>query len=650
MIAARFVFCVHHHQPVDNFDHVIQKVCEDAYLPFIEAMERHPSIKFCAHYSGPLLEWIEKNLLDLFIRISGLVERGQMELLTGGFYEPSFSMIPDDDAAGQIEKMTQYLRKKFRVEPQGIWLAERVWEPHFPSLLARTGLRYTVLDDSHFLAAGLRDEQLYGHYITEDRGSLFRIFPSKERLRYAIPFQEPRATMESLRRHPDGATVVYADDGEKFGSWPGTKKHVYEDGWLEKFLSLIEEVRTVTFSEALKDPSQGRIYLPACSYREMSEWSLLDQSRGDYESLKQDLESRGRYDAARPFLLGGMWRNFRVKYPEANLMYGRMLDVSRKVAASGSRAAREELFRAQGNCAYWHGIFGGLYLPHLRDVVYRHLIQAENEIGEGESGVQGIDLDLDGQEEMRLTNPALNLFVSPQRGGQILELDVRKRSINLGATLTRRREHYHERILQGVRATGSAAELERHLHFDAHLRTSLVDHFFPPGAKDPSCGNDIGDFVGGAYAGRAGRREGRIVASLSREGRVGDMAVRVEKEILLPEEEGSFQVTYTIRAAQDLPVTFAVEFNIALLNPKGFEAAERGGVTFRIRDDWRNLGLEFSAPASAGFWVYPVRTVSQSESGFDLIYQGTAVVPRWNLVLAADRPWTGVVTFKADAR
>ena len=47
-----------------------------------------------------------------------------------------------------------------------------------------------------------------------------------------------------------------ADDGEKFGMWPGTNKHVYENGWLDKFLNAIEEnsdiVETTTFSEVLE--------------------------------------------------------------------------------------------------------------------------------------------------------------------------------------------------------------------------------------------------------------------------------------------------------------------------------------------------------------------------------------------------------------
>lgn len=654
-----FIFCVHNNQPVDNFDEVFQRGFEDAYLPFLEAMKRHPALKFCAHYSGPLLEWIARNRLDLFMLIRNMVDAGRLELLSGGFYEPIFSMLPEEDALGQVEMMNEFLRKNFGVEPQGLWLPERVWEPHLPTLLAKTGLRYTVIDDFHFRATGLRDEELYGHYVTEDRGAVFNIFPCKERLRYAIPFESPQATVEYLRRYPDEAALVYADNGEKFGIWPETKKHVYEDGWLERFLSAIEGVRTTTFSEALQQPARGRIYLPTCSYREMGEWALMTQSRAEYEALREDLKRQGRFESAKPFLVGGFWRNFLVKYPEANLMYGRMLSVSERVAESSSRKAREELYRAQCNCAYWHGVFGGLYMPHLRDSVYRHLILADNEVESKTFGTRMVDLNLDGQEEVRLTNKTLNLFIAPALGGQILELDVRPRAINLGATLARRPESYHADVIlrpgsrPGVRSIHEKygpkePELEKHLRYDPHLRTSLVDHFFAADKTAGDCDGDQGDFVEGVYAGKAAKQGTMLAATYARDGRVLGVPVRVEKKITLREDATSFQAAYDVHAREPLEVLFAVEFNIAALNPEGFGRPE--GDVLRVRDAWHDLDLEFLASSAAGYWVYPVRTVSNSEAGFELNYQCTAVVPYWKLRLGPDRPWSGVITFKVEAR
>ena len=65
-------------------------------------------------------------------------------------------------------------------------------------------------------------------------------------------------------------------------------------------------------------------------------------------------------------------------------MHKKMLYVSKKVNSAfkvndiKGEAAKKELYRSQCNCAYWHGLFGGLYLNYLRHAVYKHLILAEN--------------------------------------------------------------------------------------------------------------------------------------------------------------------------------------------------------------------------------------------------------------------------------
>ena len=56
----RFVLGLHNHQPVGNFDHVIEDAYVRAYLPFIEVMKDYPDISFAVHNSGILWDWLEK--------------------------------------------------------------------------------------------------------------------------------------------------------------------------------------------------------------------------------------------------------------------------------------------------------------------------------------------------------------------------------------------------------------------------------------------------------------------------------------------------------------------------------------------------------------------------------------------------------------
>ena len=423
-------------------------------------------------------------------------------------------MIPSRDRVGQIRAYTRWLQNRLGATIRGLWCPERVWEQEFTRDLADAGIDYTILDDFHFKAAGMTDAQLSGHLLTEDEGRLVSVFPGSERLRYPIPFAAPEQTIEHLAKmaeeHPD-AIAVFGDDGEKFGTWPETKKHVYDDGWLRRFFDALvanqEWIHVTTPAEAIDHvPPIGKIYLPDCSYREMTEWALPTEQLVEYERLAHEMHDDPRWPALRRFVRGGFWRNFKVKYPEANEMYARMMSVSRRLQEAVESArrrsgklleqARTELYRGQCNCGYWHGAFGGIYLPHLRNAVYHHLIAADNLLdrvaGKPETWIEAVaeDFDFDARQEVRLANNRLIAMVAPSRGGQMTGLDVRSICHNLLATLTRQPEAYHRKVLAGAhqddgqvasihdRVVFKQPNLDQRLQYDDHPRKSLLDLFY----------------------------------------------------------------------------------------------------------------------------------------------------------------------------
>ncbi len=205
-----------------------------------------------------------------------------------------------------------------------------------------------------------------------------------------------------------------------------------------------------------------------------------------------------------------------MKYAETGEMYARMMQVSRRLktaidggagVAGGTSGdlidqARTALYRGQCNCSYWHGAFGGVYLPHLRNAVYQQLIIADNLLdrvsGRGESYVEATaeDFNFDGRQEIQLANGRLLALIAPSRGGQIYELDVRSICHNLLATLTRRPEAYHRKILAGNDGRNDVAgisdkvvfkhaNLDQRLQYDATPRKSLLDHFYDPAPLSP---------------------------------------------------------------------------------------------------------------------------------------------------------------------
>jgi alpha-amylase len=707
----RLILALHNHQPIGNFDHIFQQAFDDSYRPFLDVFGRYPSLKMSLHTSGSLMEWLVVRHAEYVDRLAELVDQGRVEILGGAYFEPILAMIPSRDRIGQIRSYTRWLQNRLGATIRGLWVPERVWEQSFTRDLVDAGIEYTLLDDFHFKSVGLNESQLTGHLLTEDEGRVLSIFPGSERLRYTIPFGTPQETIDYLggiaAQHPN-AVVVFGDDGEKFGTWPETRKHVYDDGWLVRFFDALVQneswIQITTLAEAFDNvPPVGKIYLSDCSYREMTEWALPTEKLVDYQRIESEMRDDPRWQSVRPLIRGGFWRNFKVKYPEADEMYSRMMMVSRRLqetldaAAAGDpvkaelvEQARAELYRGQCNCSYWHGAFGGIYLPHLRNAVYQHLIAADNlldqAIGRPETWIEAAadDFNFDARQEVRLSNDKLLALLAPSRGGQLVELDVRRVPHNLLATLARRPEAYHRKVLagDGQPAHGVASihdrvvfkqpGLDQRLQYDDHARKSLIDLFYDldvtPEAVALGTAPQRGDFIGGIYEARIRRNPDRIQVQLLRDGTAGGVPLRITKGLTLDAGSSTLQVAYLLEnLPADQPLHFAVEMNFAglpanaygrnftdiegkLLGQLGSKLNMANVFGLGLCDEWLHLdvGLKMSRPTN--FWTFPVETVSQSEGGFELVHQSVVVMPHWVVEADKEGRWSVTMQMSLDAR
>lgn len=621
------LICVHNHQPVGNFGWVYEEAYKRAYLPFLDALEAHPGIRLTLHYSGSLLDWIMKNHPEFIKRIKRFVEMGTVEILGGGYYEPIFSIIPGEDRIGQIKCLTSAIKRCFGFIPNGCWLPERVWEPDVIKSFTKARITYTIVDDTHFRSApgiDVRDGEILGYYVTEEEGFKLFIFPSSKTLRYYIPFKLPDETIKLLReiaRRDLPTCITFADDGEKFGFWPHTYKWVYEEGWLERFFKELEAnmdwINFSTFNEYINHVGpMGRVYLPQGSYDEMMEWS------------------------------GGYFKNFLVRYPEANNMHKKMLYVSDKISHHSPavtshqkmkvKKAIIELYKGQCNCAYWHGVFGGLYLRHLRQAVYSHLIESEKLIEESRylrsspnkfRQIDIFDFDKDGYNEIILESSSLNVYIDPADGGSLFELDYKPNALNLLDTITRREEIYHKKIKErlgqkeeracqplSIHDIGGIKEagLESNLIYDRYKRNSLLDHLLPDGIglEDFMSGDykALGNFIGSSYQYKIHKNS------------ISLMHNELTKSIKLIQPAG-LEVDYRVKKYAGL--RFGVEFNIALQDPDFNFAGKlenRYGVILNDRDRQFRLEYQFNIPVD--IWHYPIETLSWSERGLEKTYQG----------------------------
>lgn len=700
---------IHAHQPCGNFEHVLEECYQRSYLPFLELLAQHPSIHIGLHYSGPLLLWMEANHPEYFDSIRALVARGQIELVGGGFYEPILVSIPTADQREQVVRLASYVEEHFGKRPSGAWLAERVWEPQLPSILAPAEVWYTLVDDIHFLSAGFEPQELFGTYVAEDRGYNIRLFPGQKALRYLIPFGTVPNVIAYLKEcaalHPGGVAAM-GDDLEKFGVWPGTASHCYKDGWLESFFAALEEnadwLCVCAPGEYLANHAPlGRADLPTASYTEMMEWALPTRVRQRYNALLHEFHGRPEVLS---FLRGGSWRGFFRKYPEANLLNKKMLRVSARLAAAhprraGSKAAaelaeaRELLHRAQCNDAYWHGIFGGLYAPHLRTELWRSLIRAETTADRLAAGgsiprIELVDYDSDGANELVFTAPEYQALLKPSDGGTLAALDFRLAGATLINSIQRRPEAYHARLRDADKGHAAGAisiheqtrvkepNLERFLQYDRWprhaFRLLLFDPSRTPADYEALRLEEDSGIAGGVYSivnsgpceaelHLAAQQPAKDVSAATMAGKIA-----VTKRYSFGPAPYGFEVMCEIElrsaAAEELRMAAGIESIINLLapsepdrffeTPAGAQNLRFSGVLpapmLHVQDGWQRLRVTLHAPAANEFWMAPIETVSESEDGFERVYQGSQILALWRPVLAPDRPWSARLVWRIE--
>ena len=698
---------LHNHQPVGNFGWVIADAYEHAYQPLVAALERHPHVRLGLHYSGPLLDWLAAERPDFLDRLGRLVRAGQVELLGGGYYEPVLAALPERDRLAQLGRMADAIEQIGGRRPSGAWLAERVWEPDLPVSLVDSGYRWTILDDAHLRAASVDESRLWGTYLTEDQGRLLTIFASDQGLRYRLPFGTVEDAIDYLREHAtEGGELLgmMGDDGEKFGSWPETYEHCWGAGqWMDRFFRALGDntdwLRLVTPTEWLeRERPIGRAYIPTSSYAEMGEWALPAAEGLAFEAVRLRVE-REHLPEAR-WLRGGFWRNFQVKYREINELHKQMLRASAKVAELGPGGiaadgqildrARHELLQGQSNDCYWHGVFGGIYITHMRLATYEHLIAAEDladargrAAGQPVDRIVRADTDLDGSAEILVTSPGQVVVIDPDGGAGIGSWDIRPVRHALAAVMRRRVEAYHQRLIEADAATAESLGPGPHqattvpdggsvpsihdvvrvrepglagrLHYDAYERRLGLVHLVAPGtsatAFEEARAEELSDAHTGPYDVVELGEAGVVLARTTCLSAGGE--VRVEKRFTFVGDRRAPAIglactvtnTGTTRVSADL----AIEWPVMLLgggsNPAAWYEldgqrtphdgrAEHPAVRHLASgNDYIGIALDTSFEPAAAVWWAPIETVSNSEFGFERTYQGSALVAVWPIRL-----------------
>ena len=695
----------HFHQPVDNFQWVIEDCFKKAYGPLIDNIYKFPEIKVTLHFSGNLLEWFLENKPEFIKKLKAMAKRGQIEIIGGGYYEPMFAIIPHRDRIAQMKKLSNLIKKEFGLDVKGAWLSERVWEPSYPSFLNEVGLKYIIVDDNHLRSCGLAEEDTFYTYVTEDEGKTLRIFPINEELRYLTPWKPTYLSIDYLRKAADengDRVVLLISDAEKMGVWGSTHEICYVEGqghwdgddrkpFIPAFFEQIVKnnwIKSITLSEyMLLYPAKSLLYIPTASYDKMEEWVLPTHIRKKYKKIRKNIKKDKNWKEAYQFLSGGFWRYFLVKYPESNNMHKKMLYVREKLIQIEERLketsdialdseikgkvdkAWDEIYKAQCNDCYWHGMFGGIYLQFLRFSVYTHLINAEKIIDElmpviypiisSYITITPLDFNKNSKLDILIESDVLNAYFDPSDGGTMFELDFKPKSYNLLNTLTRWYEAYHkdEKIetkdVMVDRYRKSMFRL-RFLHDDATFEQLQEDKYY-----------EFGDFVDGEF--RVTKNEKYGTSAVIELEKIGSVKVPnsderipcvitknidIEANNILITITGKFEeipgkeemlknIINDIRIVVDVPfffngdpkkfqwesmeVEFKGEKEKDLLEPFQYK-----GSYFKAYDDTYNLNFEILLSSNTDLIninKFPIIAYVYTDEGYKSIYQGINVAP-----------------------
>lgn len=610
----------------------------------IETLSNLNSVKATIHFTSSIISYLDKKYPNFSSQVINLLNNNQLELLSGGMYEPIFPLIPQEDRQNQFSLMNRLLHHIYGYTPSGAWITELAWEPSIAFDLAKSRINYTCLSKKLFMEAGLNEKDIDGYYITEEEGRKIGVFPITYELNTFVQTTTPQETIQKLIQDIDNKekslVVIF---------YRGLFTNESQFQWIKAFIEGLEKTQA-NFETTLlshyfsSNKPRGRIYLPENN----------NTHNGDKAQKN--------------------WRNYLLKYHEANLLHKKMLRVSKKINAAKEgkfrfKVIKEMISQAQdlllqGQChnAYWDNTTCGIYLPIERHITYQKLIKAENLIDASSRKnskwvqISEIDYDCDGNDELIIESDTQNIYISPALGGSIIEHDFRPKNINLINTIARRFEPYH---------------LENNLIYDSYPKFSLIDHFLKSDLNlekfiENKLEHLTEKIIYPYNVEKIKAKEDNCKISLSHSAELkkleGDPQIELTKSINTRSGDNALNITYrlTNKSLNTVNFTFAVEFN---LNPSGttdenayFESNDSSDTPktssaiyafeelkeikhILLNNKTQNITIDISWNHKATIYRYPIETYSYHYKSLKKIIQGITIISCFNLTLDPGMSW-----------
>lgn len=626
----------HSHIPFDPKQNNTENESINNYLNLINLLTSFQNLKSTIHFSGNLISYLDKNFNDFSSKIRNLLEKNQLELFSGGRYEPIFPFIPKEDRQSQLLLMNRLLNHTYGYTPNGAWITDNAWESSLAIDLSKSRIQYTCLAKEYFTSTGLNENEISGYYLTEEEGRKIAVFPVLAKINDLIERYSPE---EAIKTIINNAEQISSEKPSVVAFYEGPIENPEKLNWLKIFFQTLEKntenIETKLFNDYfLHTKPNGRIYLPTA----------------------HDIKSQNTSTSSKYFLL---------KYPEANLLHKKMLRVSKKINAAKEGKSRfkvikemisqaqDLLLKGQVSHIYYDNTLGGLYSPCERHSIYSNLIMAENLIDassrQGSKWIQAseIDYDCDGNDEIIIETETQNIYVSPGLGGTILEHDFRPKNINLINTLSREKEQ------------------------NKYPKLNLIDHFLENDLDLTRCKSNTlphltKEITSSYHVDKIKAKEETCKITMNFKTNLirltGSPEIELQKQIGTRSGDSSLNIDYilTNKSTNAINFTFAVEFNLniaPIYDPANYfylegnsknktqnpdlkseeELNENNQISVHNQNIGIDLTLSWSNPCR--LFRYPIETFLKNHEKPESILQGVTLLPTWPVNLEPNTSW-----------
>jgi len=302
--------------------------------------------------------------------------------------------------------------------------------------------------------------------------------------------------------------------------------------------------------------------------------------------------------------------------------------------------------------------------------------------------VKSLDYDGDGRDELLFTSPEYQALLKPSDGATLAALDFRRTESTLINSILRRPEPYHQRLkdpnYRPATSTAAAYEqtkvkeagLERFLRYDHWPRHAFRLYLFDPARTHADYEalelHEGKEFCGGVYHVAHSSSSGAELTCEITFGVMGQGDTQPEARLAVnknfsfgPAPNGceiACEVQLAFSAPPQKPLAIGLESIINLLAPAAedrFFETPGGphnlrftgaipGPALRMEDGWQRVRIALHAPAARHFWVAPIETVSESEEGFERVYQGSQILAAWYPDLSAQKSWKAHLVWRIE--